>query len=309
MVRVAEAEGGRIWFDGLGQLHFWNYLHLAGMATAATYLATSTHFTELLPDLDYANIWNRFVIPYRPRFMAGLQAVWQSSQAIAVPPNSTGIMTAQFQQPVYAIYADTGYVEPRLERYVDFTARTSSYIDKTASSLVTVPTTKRYAQRMNIHLINTTAQQLYFDDVQVRGWPILVTEERRAEDKSDVSIAAYDERTNDKIDNVYVQSEEAAQSLASSLVYRYKNPRLIVKLRGAWGHPYLEVGDKVHVDDSGANSTGVHTDFFVGAIDWRCDRWTYEHDLTLMEAAAIYANADYFVIGTTALGAAGRAFY
>ncbi len=301
MVRVAEAEGGRVFIDKDGNLRFWNFLHLLQNGSpVATFTGASTDYTDLEPEWDFSNIYNKVIVKYRPRFIAGIQSIWQSSEAIAVPPASDKLVWAQFQSPAYQI------VTP--EAKTDYSARTASHIDKTSN--VTVSVVAAYAQRAQLRLRNSNAvHQVYVDGLQLRGYPLLVTEERTAEaadDGAGGSIETYGERVWE-MDNVYIQSEEQAASLAQSILHRFKLPRRTVRLRNVRGLPYLEVGDRVHVDDT--PNTDIDGDFFVAAIDWRAERRLFWHDLTLVDAASIYPYSNYFQVGATALGAAGRAYH
>ncbi len=299
MVRVAESEGGRVYFDKDGNLRFENYTHLL---THSTSLATFTtaRFSDLAPRFDWANIWNHVIVKFRPRFIAGLQTIWQAAEAVSVPPSSSKTVWAQFQSAAYDILTPVSST--------DWTARTASYIDKTANLTVTIPASgaaNRYAQRVLVTFTNANAtHQLYVDGLQLRGYPILVTEERAAEASNSTSITAYGERVLE-VDNLYIQSEEAAQATANGLLYRYKNPRQVCELRGVPGLPYLEIGDRVTVTET---ATGINRDFFVVRIDWKYDR-KFTQDLTLIDIASIYEYSDYFLVGATALGAVGRAYY
>ncbi len=305
MVQVAEAEAGRVWFDALGNLRFENYTHLLQHNSSLATLTVAS-FGNLAPKFDFANIYNHVVVKWRPRYVAGLQNVWQAAEPVSIPANSTTTVWAKMGQPAYDILAPVSGT--------DWTARTSSYISKTSDLTVTIPAAgaaDRYAQRVKLTLVNAnTTHQLYTDTLQLRGYPILVTEERVAEAENADSISAYGERVL-TVDNVYVQSEAAAVSLAAMLLYRYKTPRQYVDLRGVPGLPYLEIGDRVTVTET---HSGINRAFYVVRVGWRFGR-SFSQDLTLIEATHIDATdaefeyTNYFVLGQTALGTVGRAFY
>ena len=112
-----------------------------------------------------------------------------------------------------------------------------------------------------------------------------------------------------------MQRQLAAESIAWQLLARYQLPRRVVTLQNVWGLPYQEVGDLVHIDDTGTTpASGIHGDFVVTAFDWRCDRNWYEQEITAIDAASLVPYSDYFWVGTddahcTALGTVGRAFF
>lgn len=302
MQEVAKAEGGRVFFDNAGVLRFHNYLHLAqNTSPVATF--TQSHFLSVRPSISYANIRNHIIVKYRPRYIGGYQTIWKCSEPIEVPPNSHVYRWAQLQNPAHTVTDPVSGT--------DWKARTSSYVDRTSDLTVTRSTT--YAQRVYLDLHNTHATlTLYADPLQLRGYPVLTTEERMVE--ATATPYTRGERV-ETVDSVYLQSEDIAQALASSMLYRYKDPRIVARVqlvRGAL--PYLEVGDRIHLDDSGTGGTGVHRDFYVASIDWVGTREVYQQELTLLDAANLVPHDDYFWVGTdaahnTALGAVGKMFW
>lgn len=313
--RVAEAEGGRVWFDGLGNLRFHNYLHLLQIASAqATF--TRLEFEDLTPEFDWQNVWPHVLVSYRTRYAAGLQEVWAASEVIDVPPGTTKTLWAKMTNPVLAgsLATPIAFTAGAEEGSYDYKARTSSYVDKTASIAVTAGTT--YGQRALLSIANAHATlTLYVDYLRLRGSPIISTQEDSAEAPGPAAVAALDDDRTLPVDNLFIQSQMAAESIAWQLLARYQVPRRVATLRNVWGLPYQEVGDLIHIDDTGTTAaSGIHGDFVVTAIDWRCDRNWYEQDITAIDAAALMPYTDYFAVGTddahcSALGAVGRCFY
>lgn len=312
MQQIAKAEGGRVFFDNGGILRFHNYLHLAQQTTAqATF--TGANFRDLKPSFDFENIRNHIIVKYRPRYVGSSQVIWTCSEPVEVPPGAQVVRWAQLQQAAYDV------VQPAT--IIDWSARTSSYIDKTAD--ITVSVGVQNAQSVKVLIDNAnTASTLYVTPLQLRGFPILSTEERTVEELDQDSIDLYGDRV-ESIDNVYIQNDTAAQALAASLLHRYKLPRKIVTCTIIKGSlPWLETGDRVHIDDSGATGTGVHGDFFVAGIDWSISQALYNQNLTLVDARSIVpypdpdvgGDAGYFYVGqddahSTELGVLGRFFW
>jgi len=315
MCRVAEAEGGWVWFDGLGNLRYHNYLHLLQIASAqATF--TRLEFEDLVPETDWQNVWPHVLVSYRTRYAAGLQEVWAASEVIAVPPGITKTLWAKMTNPVLAgsLAAPIAFTTGAADGSYDFKARTGSYVDKTASISVTVGTT--YGQRALLSIANAHATlTLYVDYLRLRGCPILSVQEDSAEAPGPAAVAALDDDRTLEVNNLFVQRQLAAESIAWQLLARYQLPRRVVTLQNVWGLPYQEVGDLVHIDDTGTTpASGIHGDFVVTAFDWRCDRNWYEQEITAIDAASLVPYSDYFWVGTddahcTALGTVGRAFF
>jgi hypothetical protein len=313
--RVAEAEAGWVWFDGLGNLRYHNYLHLLQIATAqATF--TRDEFEDLTPDFDFQNAWPHVTVSFRTRYAAGLQEVWAASEVIAVPPSTTKTLWAKMTNPVLAnsLATPIPYTVGAADGAYDYKARTASYVDKTASITITVGTT--YAQRALLSIANAHATlTLYLDYLRLRGSPILSVQEDNAEAPGPAAVAALDNDRTLPVDNLFVQSEAAAQSIADMLLARYQAPRRVVTLQNVWGLPYQEVGDLIHIDDTGVTpASGIHGDFVITSFAWRCDRNWYQQDITAIDAAALLPYSNYFWVGTddahcTALGTAGRFFF
>jgi hypothetical protein len=305
MTDVAAAEGGRVFLDKDGNLRFHNYLHLA-QTTSPQATITYNDFRSVVPEWDYPNVWNRVTVTYRQRYMAGLQTVWTAGDVIEVPPGSTITQWAQFGQPAY------GLLQPVAS--TDYTARTASYVDKTTDLTITIPANEgdanRYGQRVLVTLTNANATlSLYAENLQLRGYPVLSGAERTI-DVSDTSIVPYERLL--PINNIFIQSETAADAIARSLLARYRAPRQMARVLGLRGLPYLEVGDRLHLDDT--VGTGLHGDYYVAEIQWRCSRHIYEQDLVLVDAASLVPYSNYFWVGTddahsTALGTVGRYFF
>ena len=80
----------------------------------------------------------------------------------------------------------------------------------------------------------------------------------------------------------------------------------VYTLRGVPGIPSLNLGDRIRFQDASAIS-GTRDGFVIGI------RWTaaegFVQDVTLLDAEELFPHNDYFVVGTTALGAHGRCWY
>jgi len=317
MVDIAQADCGRVWFDQLGYLRYENYTHWL-QHTSSVYTFTAARLSDLAPKTDWESFYNHVVVTWRPRAIAAYQEIWASSQVIEVQPGTTKTVWAKMTNPAYGISDPVAYTSGAGEGTYDYKARTGSYVDQTANMTVTIPAAgaaNRYAQRVLVSLQNTSAVHvLYVDYLRLRGYPVLSTEEQTAEAYDDTYYTQHGERVL-SIENVYLQEQDAAQSLADALLYRYKYPRVTCTIDGVPGFPYLEIGDRVTITET---VTGIDRDFWVVGIDWTWQQG-FKQSLTVIEIqdqTGSYRDWDYtdwFEVGTddahsTALGTVGRAF-
>lgn len=294
---VAEAHGGRVWWDRAGGLHFESWTHLVRPATNAwedptvsQYTFTVSRFGACDPVYNPRDVVNHVIIEAVPRYVGVLQVVFVSSEVHMVPPSGSLEVKVRHRWPVRAI------VTPVED--TDFVAVTAGGTDITGDVEVAV---SDLAASSTLTLTNNNADYAaFFYHLQLRGYPVLSEQAITVEVEDATSIAQWGRSTR-KISNVYVQGRRHAEGLAQFLLARFKDPPLNLTLRDVPGVPWLETGDRVTVVEA---LTGINADFFSVEISG-----TYEAGLdqtyTLVKAADLYPYTDWFILGTNKFGKSG----
>lgn len=301
---VAEAQGGRIWFDKSGDLHFddaahWIKPNSTSVDDPLTSQATLTvaSFANLQPKVGYESIYNHVVVEYQPRYVGGLQTVYSSSEIIPVLPSSAYTsghydFRAEFRYPVQEITAN------------DVVAVTAGGTD--ISSDLSISRTD-YASHSDIEITNSNSDYAaYLTQFDLVGYPVLTEASSQYECEDATSIAAYGKRTLMIRGNPYIQTYRHAQAVAEFLLARFKNPVQRVELAGIPARPWLEVGDRVTVTEA---LTEIDEDYFLERIDWSFDGKKYTMGLGMVRAAAMFPESGYFIVGTSAYGTNARLFW
>jgi hypothetical protein len=101
-----------------------------------------------------------------------------------------------------------------------------------------------------------------------------------------------------------------ADALAQMLARRLRQIRATWALTGVRGVPQLELGDRVTFRDVRAQGAGNALDGIVLGIHWEAayDRG-FVQTLSVFDVDDLLPYNDYFIIGVTALGSVGRAYY
>ncbi|MCD6289643.1 MAG: hypothetical protein J7M34_04000 [Anaerolineae bacterium] len=294
--RAAQADGGRAYFDQLGVLRFENAAHwltsphdtVQWSFTESAYQAPASRFS---PD----DLASRVIVETQGRIPAKEAVVYTLDTLKVAGPGETITFECRLNQPAALVWTP--------EAGKDYQAISPGGLDMNGDVIISVT---KYAQRVQVRLANNhatmPAQLIFF---QLRGVPLIggPTEEVIQEA---ASPPAGLERTRSVRANQYLQMHAQADALASLLRDRHQALMPEWELRGVAGVPQLELGDRVSFVDSQAIS-GVREGFVIGI------RWTYDgyfsQDLVILDAENLFPYTDYFVIGQTALGAHGRAWY
>ena len=304
MARAVAAEGGYLYFDGNGKLRFENGAHFATAAhQTSVYTFTRSLWVDAAPEHHTADVYNEIVVEYASRVSGPLQAVYELEKPIVIAPGQTHHLKARLSYPASSI------LSPRRESddVTDYVAHLMNG-DRSDSSLTVLPATEqKYAQRYEADLKNTNANMaIVVSKFQVRGYPLLGEPSGEVKETRDSNVAYT--RTREMRGNTYIQHKSQAASLAEFLADRYKDPRLVLSLTGVPGIPYLELGDRVTVNDSTLFSTA--RDCFIVGLKGRLSLQDgFSMDFTLADAAAMTARTSYFALGTSKYGiGAGSGF-
>ncbi|HFD38532.1 MAG TPA: hypothetical protein ENJ31_01595 [Anaerolineae bacterium] len=298
MNQIAEAHGGRIWWDRAGVLRFEDLSHWVRPHADSWQDPTTSQFTFTVSDFESCNprynpddVINHVIVEAVPRYISILQVIYSASETYIVPPGGSIEVEAVHRWPVRNVAAPVAGTD-----YVAVTAGGETITSDLSVSVSSL------AGRSTITLSNANADYAaHLYTLQLRGFPLLSSEPITVEVEDSASITQYGRRTK-RIRNPYIQERRHAEALADFMLARFRNPPLTISLAGVPGVPWLEPGDRVTVQEA---DLGISDDFFITAIKWEFADGGLEQSLDLVRCADLYPYSDYFIIGTSKFGGAG----
>lgn len=306
---VAESQGGRIWFDKDGDLHFDDAAHWVKPnsnsyddPTTSQASFTTSSFAGWNPQVKYDMIFNHVVAEYTPRYLGVEQVIFDSGETVVSRPSTVLIdgyvdIQASFRHPAYTVTTP--------EEDTDWVAVNAAGFDMSSDQTVALQTTN--AASAVIRLTNGNGlYTCYFPKLQVRGYPLLVEESAKFETENSGSITDYGKRTLDIRRNPYIQSRRHAQALASFCLLRYKDPVRHGSLFGIPARPWLEVGDRITITETLSGTSG---DWFINRLTWDFNGKSYRMSIDCMKVGDVLPYSDYFILGTSAYGTTARIFW
>lgn len=302
MIRLVEADGGLVYFDYAGTLQYKTASWFA-RNTASVETFTTARFEALEPEWDFDQVYDRVTVHVTPRYVAVASVLWSSDEVITLEPSGQRVIEAHFREPAYTVVTP-GYNQiPASSDWEALTAANQALENGSGGSLLTVALSNVLAQSATVTLTNGSAtQRMYVTKLQLRGQPVVAGKEILVNEPSSGSATQVL-----SLDNPYYQSRTQAEAVAKALQHRFRYPRQTVQLTGVPARPHLDVTDRVTVQET---DTGISRDFFIARKQYRFSLSDgYVEDYDLVDAADYLPYSNYFVIGTTGLGTAGRYFW
>ena len=318
--KEAECQMGRCWWDKDGDLHVEDGTHWVTPGgdswddPTVVQATLSMDFAEVSPEADWSNVTNHVKVQWTPLVSSGTAAdVYTLRQTIAIPPNTTIDHRAEMDGSVYTYGANcfslsAGY--PTVPHTHDF--NTSAYWAVTAGGVEINDdvdlTLDVYTDFLNVHIANTNlvytayltklvfnASDPFEDASDESGW---------YEVEDTTSIAAHGRNTM-TISNGYVQSRLHASTIGDFVLARMKDPIQVVHLTGIPARPWLEIGDRIHVQDTAGS--GVHEDYLISRIQWQyAPKRGFTQSIDALKIADLWDHdGAYFIIGTSKYGTTG----
>jgi hypothetical protein len=295
MQAVAEAEGGLVFFDSEGTLRFWGPAHLALQEESQGTFSASQHQALVeVPQPDA--IVKKVIVEWSARQLGDIREVYVHRGEKIIPPGETISFRARLDVAVYELEEIGG---------LDLALVSTGGDDITDQCTVTI--SEQAAQSCLITIANNSAFPAVVARLVLRGRPLEGGQNDQVEVEVESSPLAFD-RDRSLRGNPYLQTLATARSLARLLADRHARLMPAFQLRGIWGWPHLELGDRITV--SHAPHFPGEQDAYVTGINWNfAPDGGFRQDLTLILAADLFPHQPYFRIGITALGEHGRAFY
>ncbi len=300
---IAEADGGAFYCGKDGSLKFEHMTHwLEASDHTAVQATLDTGNAWWLEDtLSWRNCYTGVIVEYAPRYAGGSTEIYRAIDTIEVPPGGDKLETCRFRYPALSVETP---VAATTKKQNDYTV-VNAGMAQMASSLTLTPT--KYAQRADLRLQNAHASQaLYILGLKLKGVPVLGDEAQEVRLNSSLG-AIPGEKIYSLRGNPYIQTEAQANRLAAFLRDRLERPRRLLGWRGP-GVPWLELGDRVHIDDAAA---GISTDAFVLSLRQSIRaNGPYEAQIMALPVANLFPSAPYFVLGGSEWGdPSAPAFY
>jgi len=271
---VAEAEGGRVFFDNNGIFNFWNHDHatMSGVASG-TKAFDFSNMGDLNFRIDKDEIKNHIVVKSTPRAVQGHQLVYTHGTyeelkagetkevwvRITDPNrNDEGLPCVAIKQPVTGITNDSYYQ-----------ARANS--DGTGAnkdSKITITSYEDFAESARINFKNTDTATVYITVLKLYGSPAKVSQDLLVEREDDDSIAIYGRQTL-QIENNFINSRSDAETLATNKLIELKDPKTHLNIE-AVGDPSITLGDVMCIQDAKDTTVGSGTTQYlmVKSIRW-----------------------------------------
>lgn len=297
---LAQAEGGRLYFSPTGALTFENAAHLIS-GSHATSVATFpiNRYADLAATTALPDYWNKVIITYSPYVMEPLQQVWQCTDPthMYVRAGETNTITADFTSPVVNLQA--------LRAGTDYVAMTAGGL--ICNSDVTITVTAK-AQEAAIAIANTTsgatAKDLYITELRLYGRPLVMGDQQKIELVDTAALVTQaGEREKTISENLYIQSWAQGNGLGHYLLDLGRTPRMTLKATTIKAMPWLEIGDRVTFTEKNGATVG---DGFVHRINLSQPAGSgIIMDIDALPVSDLIRSANYFQLGTSALGGTG----
>jgi hypothetical protein len=271
---IAEAEGGRIFFDNDGIFTFWNHSRtLMSGVSSGTKSFDFSDTDDLSWRVDKDEIKNDIVVKASPRAVQSYQLVYTHGTYEELAPGETkevwcritdpdreneGLPCMAIKKPITGITNDSYYQ-----------ARPNS--DGTGAnkdSYVVVTSYEDFAESARVNFKNNDSVTLYITTLKLYGSPAKVSQDIVVEKKDDDSIAIFGIQTL-QIENNFINSVEDAETLATNKLIELKDPKTHLHAN-VIGEPSLKIGEVVSIQDSKdiTTASGTIQNLMVKSIKW-----------------------------------------
>ncbi len=300
MALAAAAEGGWVYFDWGGKLHFEHAAHWA-THDSSEYTFDRNHYADLQPQHRPDEVYNEVTVEYSPRVEGPVQELWSLERPITINPSGTYSLVARLQLPATLIYPPTASY--------DYSAYLAT--GENADGDLSIGSEMKYGQRYECVLTNNNANHaIVVSKFRIRGVPILG--EPSEEVTATGSNTFLTQTRNLPVrGNPLVQTAAQAHALANFLVDRYQNPRHLMSIIGAPAIPWLELGDRVTVQEPNLFTGGYanREGFIVSKTCRLGHNEPFTMDVNVIGVGGMLQSSDYFILGTHKWGTGSGSGY
>lgn len=287
------------WFycDHLGKFHYHNLTAVLPDALERQYgsLTTLALDEEQVVGLQLkwptAELYNEMSVEVSPRAPGEAGEIWTPDDPIVVQPDQTKVVWCRLDasQTIAPTLTFQGYTAGGIP------LNTNIVVERT-----------NYAQRVRLSIWNNNTQAAYLNTLRLDGQTLTGGRTLEAEKVSAESFWTNRPTRRRSIrNNIYIQSEAQAETIAAYALKRQELPVLMATIPGV-DNPDLRLAYPVSIEYSNVVPTADKITGIVSGLSWRLDNTGFRQDVTVLETASLFADYDpIFVLGTNKLGAAG----
>ena len=239
---LMEAELGRLYMDEFGVIRFVNRIRTQ---TEVVAVFNGSNIIDYNTSTE-SEIINVVELKANVRTVQPEQTIYTLVDPIELSGGSTSEVFFNFDDPVTSVSAITTYVAN--------TESDGSGSDVTAN--ITVDSQTAFNTAVKVVFANS-AGRAYITSLTVTGTPAKVSREVYLRVQDDDSVADFDEQVF-SFENEFIQSDDAAQSVALSLLNYYKDYSSVIDMTVKGNFAY-QIGDQVKVWVDNINENYVIT--------------------------------------------------
>jgi hypothetical protein len=263
MAQVAEAEGGRIFFDEEGILRFWSRTHYSTYTSPAY----EFNFTDHIQDVDYevsnSKVKNRIVVRAKPRQLLTNQKIFNDDTAQSLTLGENKEFFAQFAYRNELSVPALNVQMPVIGTNIKATENADGS-GANLSAYLSISSSYTFRESMRVNLSSSYPGTLYVTTFNIYGDPIVIKQQIEQTVQDADSQGLYDVKTLE-IENDLIPTDAAALALGTQRLAELKDPRDFITIEVV-GVPYLQIGDKVRVQRS---FDGTMEDMYIVRNKWQ----------------------------------------
>lgn len=301
---VVLAEQALAFIDEGGIFRFWNRQHFI---TTSGVRQFDLDYSNIV-SLDYENtpIINDVIVTAQPRSVQAKQKIWEQSGSKEIPPNSTVVIFADFQDDYGAMPVTAVDTPLYITAALTSSFNTNTATDGTGTSQagqISLVGVYLFGSTYKMTFQNTGTNSIFITSLALYGTPAKVTSQIEQRYLDAISIEAYGRNPSNNGDpitiaNDYIQDSSTAYSLAYTLVKEYGSPRRRYQAT-IFPRPELQIGDWGRVTVPDANNE-VKNMYIVGTQLMMQSKADMKQVLWLEERTP----KSYFTIGTSLIAGA-----
>lgn len=306
--QLAASAGGAFYSRPDGKFVYESMSGWIGALEGASYEEfTDDDYRRGTVKIDDTELYKEIIVEVASRTIAPSAVVWDSPEQVTIPADSTIVVTANLQQPLYA-----------LEAFVYDPASAGGW---PMTSYVTFVGWVAYAQRIEMTFSNSaTGHAAVLRNFQIIGKALT------GGPVNEVTLESADSFWTGRIgrtrtvSNQYIQAQAQGEALCGFLRARHQKPRAFYTLSDVPGDTGRALGQRIIIRAGGLVSddrTAVVT-----GLGWRWSRDTgYTQSIEAFDAIDLFTYAttvrtgdyvvtpEYFLIGTSTIDSGRRVFY
>lgn len=271
--KVCEAEEGYFYADENGILRFENRDHYEVAPHDTDVWDIDTEDIISWESDESTPIYNKITVKAKPREVQASQDIWTDAiEEEVAGSGGTLEIWANLDDPVTAVTDPAATTD-----YTAYTATGGGGSNITSDQVVGIET---FATAVKITLTNNNASTAYYNLLKLRGTPATVVGEILKSVEDATSIDKYDEQSL-VVENDFIESSTFANTLATALLAKYKDPtnRVILTVQGI---PQLQLRDRIRVQ----NQLNTLTDYRVMRIQGFMQNGYFSQKLHLREVTS-----------------------